>query len=44
MDVVLVGTMHYNPASIELAASTVRRLSDADDLAAIVLETCPSRW
>uniref|UniRef100_A0A7S0X2V7 Uncharacterized protein n=1 Tax=Mantoniella antarctica TaxID=81844 RepID=A0A7S0X2V7_9CHLO len=44
VDVVLVGTMHYNPASIHLAASTVRGLSEADDLAAIVLETCPSRW
>ena len=31
-------------ASIDLAAGTVRRLADADDLAAIVLETCPSRW
>ena len=44
MDVVLVGTMHYNPASIELAASSVRRLSNADDLDAIVLEKCPSPW
>lgn len=39
-----MGTMHYNPASIALAADTVRRLAQADNLAAIVLETCPSRW
>ena len=44
VDVVLVGTMHYNPASIELASSTVATLGASDDLAAIVLETCPSRW
>ena len=44
VDVVLVGTMHYNPGSIELAAGMVKKLADADDLAAIVLETCPSRW
>jgi hypothetical protein len=44
VDVVLVGTMHYNPASIELASSTVASLGDADRLGAVVLETCPTRW
>lgn len=44
VDVVLVGTMHYNPASIELASSTVASLRDADALASVVLETCPTRW
>ena len=44
VDVVLVGTMHYNPASIELASSTVASLGDADTLGAVVLETCPTRW
>ena len=44
VDVVLVGTMHYNPASIELASSTVASLRDADELASVVLETCPTRW
>ena len=40
----LVGTMHYNPASIDLAAGTVRDLTAADDLATVVLETCETRW
>ena len=44
VDVVLVGTMHYNPASIELASSTVASLGDKDELSAVVLETCPTRW
>jgi hypothetical protein len=43
VDVVLVGTMHYNPASIALAASTVKDLAKAHRLGALVLETCPKR-
>ena len=43
VDVVLVGTMHYNPASISLAANTVKDLVDKDRLGALVLETCPKR-
>jgi len=43
-DVRLVGTMHYNPRSIELSASTVRELASKDALGALVLETCPKRW
>ena len=43
VDVVLVGTMHYNPASISLAANTVKDLVDEDRLGALVLETCPKR-
>jgi hypothetical protein len=44
VDVTLVGTMHYNPVSIDLASSTVSKLKDADALHAVVLESCPSRW
>ena len=44
VDVTLVGTMHYNQVSIELASSTVTRLREADALHAVVLESCPSRW
>ena len=44
VDVCLVGTMHYNPASIELASTTVANLAKNDTLAALVLETCPTRW
>ena len=41
VDVTLVGTMHYNPVSIDLASSTVSKLKDADALHAVVLESCP---
>jgi len=40
----LVGTMHYNGASVELAASTVRECVERRVLAALVLETCENRW
>ena len=36
--------MHYNPASIELASTTVSALQTSNALAALVLETCPTRW
>ena len=42
--VYLVGTMHYNTASVDLAASTVRGLAEKGELAAVVLETCEKRW
>jgi len=40
----LVGTMHYNGASIDLAAKTVKDLADTGTLSAVVLETCERRW
>lgn len=43
-DVVLVGTMHYNPTSISLAESMVRAEAEAGQLRAVVLESCPTRW
>lgn len=42
--VVLIGTMHYNPASIQLVSSTVAGLAADKTLGALVLETCPQRW
>eukprot|EP00873_Tetraselmis_striata_P044606 jgi/Tetstr1/464870/TSEL_009607.t2 len=42
--VVLVGCMHYNPASIALAGETVRELAGDGRLGALVLETCAKRW
>ena len=41
-DVFLIGTMHYNPASIRLCEETVSTLRPR--LGAVVLETCPKRW
>ena len=43
-DVFLIGTMHYNPASIRLCEETVSTLRRASRLGAVVLETCPKRW
>lgn len=40
-EVTLVGCMHYNPASIALAADCVR---EAPALGAVVVESCESRW
>jgi pheromone shutdown protein TraB len=42
--VVLCGTMHYNPASVDLAASTVRRVGEREKLHSVAIELCASRW
>ena len=43
-DVVLIGCMHYNPASIALASSIVREEASKKRLRACVVESCPTRW
>lgn len=43
-DIVLVGCMHYNPASISLAGSVVSAEVEAQRLGAVVLECCPLQW
>ena len=43
-EVVLVGTMHYTPSSIALAADTVRAAAAAEELRAVLVESCPTRW
>jgi len=43
-EVVLVGCMHYNPASIALASSIMREEAAAKRLRACVVESCPTRW
>ena len=43
-EVVLIGCMHYNPASIALASSIVREEASAKRLRACVVESCPTRW
>lgn len=43
--VVLVGTMHFNPASIGLTEDIVRQEGMADaGVGSVVVELCPSRW
>ena len=43
-DVVLVGTMHGNPASIRLARSAVCEAAERGSLSSVLLEACPTRW
>ena len=42
--VVLVGAMHYNPASIQLAESTLLYLGRQDKLGSVIIESCDIRW
>jgi hypothetical protein len=42
--VILIGSMHYNPSSIELVKSTIEQLGNQDLLHSVVIETCASRW
>jgi pheromone shutdown protein TraB len=40
----LVGTMHYNPTSIQLATDTIEELAQQDKLGSVVIESCDVRW
>ena len=42
--VILVGAMHYNPASIALAADTVDTLGQQNALGSVIVEQCDIRW
>jgi hypothetical protein len=42
--VVLVGAMHYNPSSINLAKTTIQDLAFADRLGSVIVESCDIRW
>ena len=44
VEVILVGSMHYNPQSIRQAADTVTRLGQDGKLGFVCLESCPRRW
>mmetsp|Transcript_18248 Transcript_18248/g.43906 ORF Transcript_18248/g.43906 Transcript_18248/m.43906 type:complete len:358 (-) Transcript_18248:102-1175(-) len=40
----LIGSMHYNPASIELATRSINDLAAEGKLGSIVIESCDLRW
>jgi len=42
--VILVGTMHFNPRSIELARDVVKAVGVDGNLRAVAVESCPTRW
>lgn len=44
VNVKLVGTMHYNPTSIQLATDTIEKLAREDKLGSVVIESCDVRW
>ena len=40
----LVGSMHYNPVSIQLTKKTLQTLAEQDRLGSVVIEMCDVRW
>ena len=44
VSVKLIGTMHYNPASIKLAEDTINKLEAEGKLGSIIIESCDIRW
>ncbi|VEU44202.1 unnamed protein product [Pseudo-nitzschia multistriata] len=42
--VLLIGSMHYNPASINLVETTVEKLGEQGELASVIIESCDIRW
>lgn len=44
VSVILVGTMHYNPASISLSKEIVTNLAAKNLLSSLLVESCEARW
>jgi hypothetical protein len=42
--VTLIGSMHYNPASIRLATDTIQDLAEKNQLASVIIESCDIRY
>jgi hypothetical protein len=42
--VILVGAMHYNPASVQLAKTTIEDLGTQNRLGSVIIESCDIRW
>mmetsp|Transcript_13298 Transcript_13298/g.31910 ORF Transcript_13298/g.31910 Transcript_13298/m.31910 type:complete len:469 (+) Transcript_13298:1402-2808(+) len=42
--VILVGSMHYNPSSIQLAEQTIQSLASNQQLGSVIVESCDIRW
>jgi hypothetical protein len=43
-DVYLVGTMHYNPTSLQRVGDTIDAVAGAGTLSSVVIESCASRY
>jgi len=44
VQVILVGSMHYNPTSVQLARETIEGLGMSDRLGSVIIEACDIRW
>ena len=44
VNVRLIGAMHYNPASIQLATDSINELASENKLGSIIIESCDIRW
>ena len=44
VQVKLIGAMHYNPASIQLATDSINALAAENKLGSIIIESCDLRW
>ena len=44
VEVLLIGSMHYNPQSIDLTKKIIDKLGEEDRLGAVIVESCPIRW
>jgi len=42
--VMLIGSMHYNPASIQLVENMVDDLGKSNQLGSVIIESCDIRW
>ena len=42
--VILIGTMHYNPTSIQMVKNTIKDLAEEKKLGSVVVESCDIRW
>jgi hypothetical protein len=40
----LIGCMHYNPYSVNMAAEIVEDLAKSGKLVSVLVESCPKRW
>ena len=42
--VLLIGTMHYNPTSIQIVRDTIQSLGEDNTLGSVLVESCDVRW
>lgn len=42
--VMLIGSMHYNPASIQLVEKSIEDLGGTNQLGSVIIESCDIRW